>query len=717
MESFIGLNDNMSNTTEFTFTRSDLESENINLIGGKVKKSKKNIPKVISESATPVSNSLDNLSLTPPGPNQIGGGFFCSDDFTTILLECFCDNRPDVACYLLCKSSKSPKDITKKDKTDRNLLHYMSIYASFGNMVIHISKLLRKSSKSKNKSALKSKDKLGNTPLHYAAELGYDNLVKIFIESGGDPTIRNKEGQFIEENKEENNEGELGKPIDVSIIIATENGSENGAAINNITRSILKSSKQVEQKSNRPEEENNMFSETCDYGTDHFIDEVKKILDSHDKIDVTKEDYDNVIVNKYDDEVYEDDDNVTVTDSVTISQNVKPKSVPSGMVNLPNTDSDTIETDNIIQQIMANSGSNKGQSVRAPSVRAPSVIPQTMPSVRAPSVRAPSVRAPSVRAPSVIPQTMPSVRAPSSRVNNLLSDNRDNYQIKAQPSVNTNSDVRTDSVINNILSKVNNKSGVLSDRSAGLSADTDRILNTILATQKGGGKKKSSKKHKKSSSKSKVSRLSRHERHVSTYSEVSLDDAVKSDASDISQIARQISRQSSEIHERAILKIIELLKLDKTKEKDLNLARMYKAAIYKTVKEKNPLLNNFDRAVEMEKSITKETLKSIDIDKVSKEIQKHLSEKSASTASSASSTITKSATKSASSSVTLPSKSTTQSEVKSEKKTKTTKKATQKRIPEYNMNTNNNVFSITSTLTSDTGSDSQSISFSTVSAF
>ena len=59
-------------------------------------------------------------------------------------------------------------------------------------------------------------------------------------------------------------------------------------------------------------------------------------------------------------------------------------------------------------------------------------------------------------------------------------------------------------------------------------------------------------------------------------------------------------------------------------------SRNYKAAIYKIIKDKNPLLNNFDRAVEMEKSITLETLKSINIEKVSKEIEKHLSEKSVS---------------------------------------------------------------------------------------
>ena len=75
------------------------------------------------------------------------------------------------------------------------------------------------------------------------------------------------------------------------------------------------------------------------------------------------------------------------------------------------------------------------------------------------------------------------------------------------------------------------------------------------------------------------------------------------------------------------MKIIELLKLDKNNEKDVMKARNYKAAIYKMVKEKNPLLNNFDRAVEMEKSITKEILKSIDIDKVTKEIEQYKSDK------------------------------------------------------------------------------------------
>jgi hypothetical protein len=120
------------------------------------------------------------------------------------------------------------------------------------------------------------------------------------------------------------------------------------------------------------------------------------------------------------------------------------------------------------------------------------------------------------------------------------------------------------------------------------------------------------------------------------------------------------------------------------------------------IKEKNPLLNNFDRAVEMEKAITKEMLKSIDIDKVTKEIQKHLSEKS----------------KSDTESVKSMSSVTPTTTAKSEKKSK----ATQKRVPEFNPRLAKNNFSLTSPISNisdslESSSSSESISYSTVSEF
>ena len=111
----------------------------------------------------------------------------------------------------------------------------------------------------------------------------------------------------------------------------------------------------------------------------------------------------------------------------------------------------------------------------------------------------------------------------------------------------------------------------------------------------------------------------------------------------------------------------------------------------------------------MEKAITKEMLKSIDIDKVTKEIQKHLSEKSQSDT--------------ASEIPTEKSEKKVKKEVIEEKTpTKTKKsKATQKRIPEFNPRLIQHNYSLTSPISniSDSlgSSASESMSYSTVSEF
>ena len=70
------------------------------------------------------------------------------------------------------------------------------------------------------------------------------------------------------------------------------------------------------------------------------------------------------------------------------------------------------------------------------------------------------------------------------------------------------------------------------------------------------------------------------------------------------------------------------MNLDLNKPEDKKLAGYYKAAVWRMINQKHPELSNFDRSVEMEKNITKELLKTIDVEKVGKEIEKYLSEKS-----------------------------------------------------------------------------------------
>jgi ankyrin repeat protein len=119
-------------------------------------------------------------------------------------------------------------------------------------------------------------------------------------------------------------------------------------------------------------------------------------------------------------------------------------------------------------------------------------------------------------------------------------------------------------------------------------------------------------------------------RKMTTLSDMTLSGGKSSDESDESdesdddsetELSRLIKRQSDEIHDRTVKKIMDLMNVDE------KTAKNYKAALYRKVKESRPELNNLDRAVEMEKLATKTELKKIDIKKVTKEIEEHISKK------------------------------------------------------------------------------------------
>jgi hypothetical protein len=112
-------------------------------------------------------------------------------------------------------------------------------------------------------------------------------------------------------------------------------------------------------------------------------------------------------------------------------------------------------------------------------------------------------------------------------------------------------------------------------------------------------------------------------RKMTTLSEYTLSGGLseEDDNSTETELSRLIKRQSDEIHERTVKKIMDLMNVDE------KTARNYKAAIYRKVKESHPELNNLDRAVEMEKLATKAELKKIDIKKITKEIEEHIAKK------------------------------------------------------------------------------------------
>ena len=140
--------------------------------------------------------------------------------------------------------------------------------------------------------------------------------------------------------------------------------------------------------------------------------------------------------------------------------------------------------------------------------------------------------------------------------------------------------------------------------------DTDTFLNMlehkyIKGTQKGGAYQKG------------VKQVRIGNRNLRYYGHEGSYEGTASDA----ELSRMIDNQASDIHKRVVEKIMDILKIEE------NIARNYKAAIYKEVRDEQPNLAGLDRAVEMEKRVTKDKLKSIDIKKVTKEIEQHLKEK------------------------------------------------------------------------------------------
>lgn len=89
-----------------------------------------------------------------------------------------------------------------------------------------------------------------------------------------------------------------------------------------------------------------------------------------------------------------------------------------------------------------------------------------------------------------------------------------------------------------------------------------------------------------------------------------------------SELSRLINNQATEIHNQVVKTIMELMKVDE------ETAKVYKAALWRMVKEKFPdVKTNLDKSTEMKQLATKKILKTIDIEKYKKDIQEYRNEK------------------------------------------------------------------------------------------
>ena len=138
-----------------------------------------------------------------------------------------------------------------------------------------------------------------------------------------------------------------------------------------------------------------------------------------------------------------------------------------------------------------------------------------------------------------------------------------------------------------------------------------------------GKKRRKSKSKSKPKSKSKSKSKSKQKRTESDEGlDYDYDESKDNNQGDENRaLSRQIKSQVDQIHERTVEKIKAIMNVD------TDIAKNYKAVLYRRVKEEHPNLSGYERALEMEKLATKENLDKIDINKITQEIKEHLEKK------------------------------------------------------------------------------------------
>ena len=91
--------------------------------------------------------------------------------------------------------------------------------------------------------------------------------------------------------------------------------------------------------------------------------------------------------------------------------------------------------------------------------------------------------------------------------------------------------------------------------------------------------------------------------------------------SETAGLGRQTKDQIEVIRDRTMRKIMEIMNVGE------DIAKNYRAAIYRRVQTEHPELGSYDRHVEMEKLATRENLEKIDIEAVTREIKQHIEQK------------------------------------------------------------------------------------------
>jgi hypothetical protein len=602
---------------------------------------------------------MSNLSNTYTDDNNT--------DYSKLILKAFTDRKPEIASFI-GSHTKTNIDIDKLDRYDRNIIHYLVIFYGYESLRNLLNSIIEKTSPDKLKKNLNVQDKMGNTPLHYAMMFNFNELIQLLINNGANPSLKNKEGDSIYEkqknnkdNKDnkENKENKENSCDDEEIIINGENieDEEDGEDEDNSNNNLQRNSFMILLKSKPAENISDMNSVSN-------LDEL-----SMSDIFMRKNNDSNIVINDTDArrnnlsaqeinsalekivkafaQPSQNSQNSQNSDTFKFDRNTL-SSVKPNTQNTPNTidsisalkhiksemnnNKDEVDTDNFAMAILdklklsnrkTQTQTDDDDDIPEDSWRVKQ-IPELVVGPRAGEPYALSMNSMNNDPTTDMminklrnPQQVNPQQVNQKQYKSELVGGKKNKKSKivGKRKIHTFSELSYGELSDNFKRK-----NLFSENALGDPIKTDDDLeeaNNKITAELFEDKEDKDKKNKKD----------KKEKDSDEDSEDKLD---KKLTSELSEMARNIARQSTDIHERTIEKIATILKLDLKNPEDNKKARYFKAAIWRMVKEEHPELSNYDRSVEMEKNVTVEKLKSIDIEKVSKDIDKYFSEKSTS---------------------------------------------------------------------------------------
>ncbi len=583
---------------------------------------------------------MSNLSNTYTDDNNT--------DYSKLILKAFSDRKPEIAAFIV-EQTKQKISFDKLDRYGRNIIHYLVIFYGFESLRNLLNSIIQNSSETKLKTILNVQDNLGNTPLHYAIMFNLNDLTSILINKGANPNLKNKDGNSIVTDKEcDDNDNDYNdddkdddntvntdntnsaKPKMKSLVILMKASPNDLSSIGNInsisnldelsmSNASNNMSSDVFIRKNRDSLENSSIgiNETDGRRNNLSAQEINSALEKIVKAFSQPSQLSQMSLSN-DSETFKFDRNGLLTDTNTNSISAL-KNIKSDMRNMRNTDD--VDTDNFAMAILDKLKSSKQKRVSQSQTQSQTNIEDDIPED---SWRVKQIPELVVGPRSGEPYVLSINSMNNDPTTDMMINKLRNPQYKSQlvggkkikkNKVTGKRKIHTFSELSYGVSKHKN---IISENSLGEPIKTDddfKEANNKITAELFEDKKKNSKKSEDSDDTIRENKDD----------EEQLD---KKLTSELSEMARNIARQSSDIHERTIEKIAHILKLDLQNPEDNKTARYYKAAIWRLVKEEHPELSNYDRSVEMEKNITEEKLKSIDIEKVSKEIDKYFSDKS-----------------------------------------------------------------------------------------